>query len=151
MGRSRPGGAPSRPHLLLDTNIFIEHYLKQERADECLPLLNAVARGDYEASMTRFALHSIEFNLDRRGYTDELLICLNDLREAIGLSVYDTTLEEDLAIVALTKKLPLDFDDTLHYYVAKQHNFVLVSFDHNFDQTDIARVEPAAILEQTAA
>jgi predicted nucleic acid-binding protein len=44
---------------------------------------------------------------------------------------------------------PLDFDDALHYYTAKTGVFfesTIVSFDTDFDATDIIRLEPKDIL-----
>jgi predicted nucleic acid-binding protein len=43
-------------------------------------------------------------------------------------------------------KFQLDFDNALHYATAKKHNLTLVSFDHDFDRTDLARKTPADIL-----
>jgi uncharacterized protein with PIN domain len=57
-----------------------------------------------------------------------------------------------LAAVAFTKKadaeFQLDFDDALHYATAKKHTFTLVSFDQDFDRTDLARTTPADILSR---
>jgi predicted nucleic acid-binding protein len=64
--------------------------------------------------------------------------------------VYDSNPAEDLAALAFTKKadaeFQLDFDDALHYATAKKHHFTLVSFDQDFDRTDLLRQTPADIL-----
>jgi predicted nucleic acid-binding protein len=66
--------------------------------------------------------------------------------------VYDSSPAEDLAALAFTKKadaqFQLDFDDALHYVTAKQHNLTLVSFDHDFDRTDLVRTTPVDILSR---
>jgi predicted nucleic acid-binding protein len=70
----------------------------------------------------------------------------------VGLTVYDASPSEDLAALAFTKKanaaFQLDFDDALHYATAKKHNFTLVSFDRDFDRTDLARKTPSDILSR---
>ena len=63
--------------------------------------------------------------------------------QAQGLTVYQTSPTEEQQIVALTKKINLNFDDALQYYVARTLGAVLVSFDKDFDRTDMKRVEPA--------
>jgi len=74
------------------------------------------------------------------------------LRSSLGLMVYDSSPAEDLAALAFTKKadaqLQLDFDDALHYATAKKHNFTLVSFDQDFDRTDLLRKTPADIVNR---
>jgi len=44
----------------------------------------------------------------------------------------------------------LDFDDALHYATTKKHTFTLVSFDQDFDRTDLVRKTPADLLSQYA-
>jgi len=66
--------------------------------------------------------------------------------------VYDSSPAEDLAALAFTKKadaqFQLDFDDALHYATAQKHTLTLVSFDHDFDRTDLARKTPVDILSR---
>ncbi len=46
----------------------------------------------------------------------------------------------------LAFKVGLDFDDGLHYYYAKKIGLKLISFDKDFDKTDIKRLEPRDVL-----
>ena len=66
--------------------------------------------------------------------------------------MYDSSPSEDLAALAFTKKadaqFQLDFDDALHYATAKKHNLTLVSFDQDFDRTDLPRKTPSDILSR---
>jgi predicted nucleic acid-binding protein len=70
----------------------------------------------------------------------------------IERTMYDSSPAEDLAALAFTKKaeapFQLDFDDALHYATAKRNNLVLVTFDHDFDRTDLTRAAPADILSR---
>ena len=66
--------------------------------------------------------------------------------------MYESSPAEDLTALTFTKKsdaaFQLDFDDALHYATAKKHNLTLVSFDHDFDRTDLARTTPSDILDR---
>ena len=57
-----------------------------------------------------------------------------------------TRKDEEKQVAALTQKTKLDFDDTLQYYVTQTLGAVLVSFDTDFDRTDMQRVEPSALV-----
>lgn len=41
----------------------------------------------------------------------------------------------------------LDFDDKLHYYLAKKKKLQLISYDTDFDKTDLKRLTPKEALE----
>lgn len=71
---------------------------------------------------------------------------LTALKHWEGLIIYHTTLDDDLAALRARKRFTLDFEDALHYAVAKQHRCTLVSLDRDFDNTDIKRVEPTSLL-----
>jgi predicted nucleic acid-binding protein len=49
-----------RHAYLLDTNIFLELLLGQERSKECEQLFLRIERGELEAFVLSWALHSIE-------------------------------------------------------------------------------------------
>lgn len=139
----------THPHvrsLLIDTNIFLEFLLNQDRRKESLALMTLIERGEQSAFVLGFALHGIEVMLDRLKRPAVLEQFLVRVVQAEGLTVYPTSPEEEREVVPLTQHLSLDFDDALHYYVADSLGLVLVSFDHDFDHTDITRMEPSAIL-----
>jgi predicted nucleic acid-binding protein len=138
--------------LLIDANIILEFLLGRERQAESLALLKLTSTGDVTAWVMSYAVHSIEYMLYRDGDLTILRTFLELLHTSHGLRVYDSTPVEDLAALAFTKKanarLQLDFDDALHYATAKKHHFTLVSFDQDFDRTDLPRKTPADILSQ---
>ena len=134
--------------FLIDTNIFLEFLLEQERTKECIALMRLIERGSRTAYVTSFTLHGIEVILDRLKKTRELERFLDRVVNAKGLTVYPTSPEEEKAAIGFEKKFSLDFDDALHYYVARTLDLTLISFDRDFDRTDIKREESAAILEK---
>ena len=62
----------SKTPYLVDTNIFVEFLLEQERTDESLRVMGRIERGELEAYVTSFALHSIAVILDRKKELDVL-------------------------------------------------------------------------------
>jgi len=127
--------------LLIDTNIFLELLLGQEKADECQKFLEMVSGGELEAVATKFSIHAIEAILND---SELILIFLRNLRNSIGLDIYETSMDDEIAASMLMKKLKLDFDDSLQYYVAKKLGVKpIVSYDKHFDKTDIQRKEPS--------
>jgi uncharacterized protein len=140
--------------LLIDANVMLEFLLARQRQEESLALLKLISTGDVTAWVMSYAVHSIEYMLYREGDLTSLRNFLQLLRSSLGLMVYDSTPPEDLVALDFTKKadaaFQLDFDDALHYATAKKHNFTLVSFDQDFDRTDLPRKTPADILSQYA-
>lgn len=120
--------------------------LDQERSEECEVLLTNVEKGEIQAFITSFTLHSIEVVLSSAGKVSALVSFIESIRGFKGLTVYPTDLEEEYEISKLSKKIKLDFDDSLHYYVAKKLSLDLVSFDKHFDKTDLKRKEPKDII-----
>ena len=127
--------------LLIDMNIFLELFLGQKRADECKRFLEKTSTGELEAVITRFTVHAIEAILNDPKL---ILTFLRNLQNSLGLNVYETSLEDEMAASMVMDKIKLDFDDSLQYYVAKKLGVdAIVSYDKHFDQVDIKRGEPA--------
>jgi uncharacterized protein len=141
-----------QPELLIDANVMLEFLLARQRQEESLALIKLVSDGTVDAWVMSYAVHSIEYMLYREGDLTSLRNFLQLLRSSLGLTVYDSNPAEDLLALDFTKKadaqFQLDFDDALHYATAKKHNFTLVSFDQDFDRTDLLRQTPADILSR---
>lgn len=133
---------------LIDTNIFLEILLDQERAVECQKLIESLQDREVIFYVSSFTIHSIEVVLDRKKLYEPLIDFLWDIHKTKGLKRFDTSTIEELEAVKLARGLNLDFDDTLQYYICKTHNFKIISFDKHFDSTDVVRVEPENILPQ---
>jgi predicted nucleic acid-binding protein len=141
-----------QPSLLIDANVILEFLLARPRHGESLSLLKIASTGGVTAWVMSYAVHSIEYMLYREGNLTALHNFLVLLQSSAGLTVYDSSPSEDLAALAFTKKadaqFQLDFDDALHYATAKKHNLALVSFDHDFDRTDLPRKTPSDIISR---
>ena len=136
----------ARKKIVIDTNVFLEFLLQQQRREESIQLMREVEQGRIDAYVTSFSLHSIEVLLDKHRKTRTLEQFLTRVVHAQGLTVYQTSPDEERQIAVLTQKIKLDFDDTLQYYVTQTLGAVLVSFDTDFDRTDMKRVEPSALV-----
>ena len=112
MDRQKQGPPP----VLIDSNIFLEVLLSREKEKECRPLLRMVQDGSVSAYITSFSLHGIEVHLDSARKPKKLESFLAWVVEAQGLTVYHTSPQEEARVVAICRKLPLDFDDALLYH-----------------------------------
>jgi predicted nucleic acid-binding protein len=130
--------------ITIDTSIFVEMILAQERADDCRLLFDFVAEGEIEAIVSHFAIHAIEVMFPPEKQLSEFLEAIESSK---GLKVYDTSLIDEKQVALLSKKTGLDFDDSIQLYVAKvTSSSTIVSFDRHFDNLDIPRSEPSQIL-----
>jgi predicted nucleic acid-binding protein len=132
---------------LVDTNIFLEILLEQERVEECETLFEKLQDGDLTAVVSSFTLHSIEVVMERTGRHDLLLEFLKDVDSAKGLKRFDTTTLDELEALRLGKSVKLDFDDSIQYFICKTHKFKIISFDRHFDGKGIKRIEPKDVLK----
>ena len=131
--------------ITLDTSIFVEVILGQEKAEESQSLLNLVATGGVNAVVSHFSIHAIGAIIRSQAKLSEFL---KAVELSTGLTVYDTTLTDEQTIAILSAKIKLDLDDSVQYFVAKRTNSTsIVSFDRHFDGLDVPRREPFQILE----
>ncbi|MCP5002722.1 MAG: type II toxin-antitoxin system VapC family toxin [Planctomycetes bacterium] len=131
---------------LIDTNIFLEILLDQERSVECQKLLDGLQDREVIFYVSSFTIHSIEVILERNGLCEPLMDFLYDIHKTKCLKRFDTNTLEELEAIKLSKKLNLDCDDAIQYYICKTYNFKIVSFDKHFDSTDVERIEPNNII-----
>ncbi|MCX8183156.1 MAG: PIN domain-containing protein [Crenarchaeota archaeon] len=132
--------------LLVDTNIFLELFLGQEKAEECEKFLQKISDGEFEAVVSKFTIHAIEAILNK---SELILAFLRNVQGALGLNVYETSVEDEMAASMLMDKAGLDFDDAIQYYLAKKLGVeAIVSYDKHFDKTDMKRKEPSEFLER---
>ena len=131
--------------ITIDTSVFIELNLNQEKAEQSGALLQAIGLGKIEAYVSHFAIHALEAGFRSQ---KEARKFLENIEASKGLRVYDTSIADEISIAALAEKVGLDFDDAAQYYVARKTGATsIVSFDRHFDKLrDIPRREPASIL-----
>ncbi len=135
--------------FLIDSNIFLEILLKQKQAEECKTFLREANETNLKLTCSHFAIHSIEAILSGANKYDAIEQFLKNLEQNPLISIYSTTIEEEIEINRLTQTKKLDFDDALHYYVAKKTGcHAIISFDTDFDHTDLTRKTPQMIIKK---
>jgi hypothetical protein len=129
---------------LLDANIWLERLLNQAKATEVKQLLDAVKSS--QLAVSDFALHSV-CNILGRGKRLALLDrFITDLFVEGQVTALSIPAAETKSVTAAMEAQRLDFDDAYQYVIAKGENLTLVSFDSDFDHTDLQRWTPAQVL-----
>lgn len=126
---------------LIDTNIFLEILLEQEKSEECEILVKIIRNSNAFFYVSSFTLHSIEVIMIRNNKINELMAFLSDMQSSRIIRIDSSTNEESEALRAMTK-LKLDFDDSLQCYFCEKYNLKIISYDKHFDKTPIKRLEP---------
>lgn len=117
---------------LIDTNIFLELLLSQEKKEIAGNILTRLWKGEFDAVISGFSLHSIEFILSVKKKNEALKEFIQALHDFPNISIYHTTLEEDLEIIEIMEQTHLDFDDANQYYIAKKFGAEIITFDSDF-------------------
>jgi uncharacterized protein len=113
-----------------------------------MKLMGKIEEKKFDAFVTSFSLHTIEVILNRNKKHTLLNDFLKRVMNAPALTVYQTTIQEERDIALLAPQVGLDFDDGLQYFVTKALGASLISFDHDFDTTDLKRIEPHSLLSE---
>ncbi len=129
---------------LIDTNIFLEGLLEQEKAESVRYFFQAV---DMEKTfMTDLALHSIGIILFRLKKYELFTSFVEDMI-INGMEILSSTPEDLMKLDRTAQQYNLDFDDAYQYMLAEKHQLQLISFDKDFDSTKIGRKEPSEIVQ----
>ena len=128
---------------LVDTNVWLERLLNQDKSDQVGRFLNDVSPRDL--FITDFAFHSICVILTRLARTEALLDFVQDVFVDGAVNVVSIKPSETRALIETIDKYKLDFDDAYQYVAAAQNGLTLVSFDGDFDRTDKGKTTPAEV------
>jgi predicted nucleic acid-binding protein len=128
---------------LIDTNIFLEILLDQEKADDAERLLKTLQGKMW---ISDFSLFSIGIILFRRKEPTKLRAFLDDLKRG-GFRLVRVDFDDMPHLVEVSQRFRLDFDDAYQYVVAEKYNLSIVSFDGDFDRTDRRRITPDDLLK----
>lgn len=130
---------------LVDTNVWLELLLEQQRAADVRQFLESVDAG--QLSMTEFALNSIGLITTRLRKQDVFEAFVSDILEDSAVRRICLSAIDLKGVLTFMNKFHLDFDDAYQYVAAKRNSLLLVSFDADFDKTDIKRKVPADLLD----
>ena len=117
--------------VLLDTNIFLEVLLGQERAVECGVYLQDESTKRY---LSEFSLHSIGVVLFRLKKHQTYEVFLEEVLPHVGVLRLDAVNYGQLAKVS--QESGLDFDDAMKYVVARTYGLSLITLDRDFKKLE---------------
>ena len=132
---------------LLDSNIFLELLLDQERADDVEKLLRSVPRKKFHIS--EFSLYSVGIVLFRRKLFDVFVRFVEDLIITGGICLLRLSSDDAKGLAEAARRFGLDFDDAYQYVVAERYGLTIVSFDGDFDRTELGRKTPEDLLAKS--
>jgi len=114
---------------LIDTNIFLEILLTQEKHETCKSFLDSNTGNLY---ISDFSLHSIGVILFRNNKENIFQKFADDVIAKIKVITLSKESYKDLP--GIKKNLKLDFDDTYQYKVVKDHDLEIVTMDSDFEK-----------------
>jgi predicted nucleic acid-binding protein len=113
--------------ILVDTNIFFEILLKQDKKDTCKSFLDENTGNLY---ITDFSLHSIGVICFRFGKEEMYRVFLQDIVPHIELLTLP--IDRYPEVIENRKRMSLDFDDSYQYTIAKHFDLKIVTMDKDF-------------------
>jgi uncharacterized protein len=122
---------------LVDTNVWLERLLDQERSEDVRRFLAATA--SERLFITDFTLHSIGVVLIRLNKMEGLLRFVRDAFLDGAVALIHLEPGDTEYIVRVAERFNLDFDDAYQYTAAEKYDLTLVSFDSDFDRTERGR------------
>jgi uncharacterized protein len=129
---------------LVDTNIWLERLLEQDRSDEVRQFLDRVPTE--QLLITDFSFHSIGVIFHRLKRPANFLTFVQDVLLDGAVAVVALQPLHMQRVVEVMTTQHLDFDDAYQYVATEQYGATLVSFDTDFDGTQLGRMTPAQIL-----
>lgn len=132
---------------LLDTNIWLERLLDQINAEDVGALLEKFPSDQFFIS--DFSFHSICVILTRIGQLQLLADFIDDVVVSGDVRVLAIPPNLIIQVLAAINKFHLDFDDGYQYVIAAHNDLTIVSFDRDFEKTDLGRKTPAEVLAKT--
>ena len=132
--------------MLIDSNIIFSLLLKQNDYQKTEKFFDAIAHLGLKVQLLDFALYSMTLIMTHRGYHKEI----KEFLQGLDVSKNITICHPEAADIAETLALNvnLDLDDKLHYYIAKKKKLTFISYDEDFDKTDLPRLTPGQALAQ---
>lgn len=118
---------------LIDSNIFLEILLEQEKSELCKNFLSE--QDPSSLFISRFSLYSIGILLFNKRKSEIFNKFIAELVE--NINVINLELDSLTEIKNIQEQFNLDFDDSYQYLVAKKLNLKIVSFDKDFKNTGI--------------
>jgi len=115
--------------FLVDTNVFLEIVLRQDKKEDCKSFLD---NNIGNLNITDFSLHSIGVILFRYGKEEIFRKFVEDVVSNTKLLSLPVELYGE--VVNVRTSLNLDFDDAYQYSIAKYYGLKVVTMDKDFER-----------------
>lgn len=132
-------------NYLLDTNIWLERMLDQERTADVAKFLTRIPSD--QLCLTDFSLHSIGVILYRLKQPRVYSQFVRDVLVEGSVRLLTVSPDSMTEVTSVAEKFGLDFDDAYQYSIAARHSLKIVSLDSDFDRTERGRITPAMALQ----
>ncbi len=122
--------------FLVDTNIFLEILLKQDKSEICKSFLEENVGN---LNISDFTLHSIGVILFKHNKEQLFLKFISDVLPNANLLTMPKDKYEE--IIKIKSKFNLDFDDAYQYNICKNFELRLVTMDKDFKKVPDIEIE----------
>lgn len=130
---------------LIDTNIWLELLLEQEKQDEVRTFFEKVPVDNI--ALTDFSVYSIGIILTRLHKDDIFKKFIRDVFSDSRVPLLSVSNADYDELIDNRLSYDLDFDDAYQFTVCQKYNLSLVSFDTDFDTIPDGRRTPEALLK----
>ena len=130
--------------FLIDTNIWLEIILEQEKAEESKEFLQSVSSSSI--FITDFSVYSIGIHLFRGKNHNAFMDFIWDAFVKVGIRLIRLEPIDMREIFSISLRFNLDFDDAYQYVASQKYNLTIVSYDRDFDRTEKSRKTPLELL-----
>lgn len=131
---------------LVDTNIWLERLLDQEKSEVVSQFLEQIPLSDLFVS--DFTIHSIGVILSRYKKFGVLSEFLDDLFVNGQIGQLSLNPNELIQVISNIQEFNLDFDDAYQLSVSQKYDLVIVTFDKDFNTKGIRKNTPEEIIQQ---
>ena len=129
---------------LVDTNIWLERLLDQEKSEVVSLFLEQIPLNDLFVS--DFTIHSIGVILSRYKKLDVFSEFLDDLFVNGQIGQLSLNPNELIQVISNMQEFNLDFDDAYQLSVSQKYDLVIVTFDRDFNAKEIRKNTPEEII-----
>ena len=132
--------------FLIDTNVWLERLLDQEKSKEAGELFDAIP--SERLFITDFTFHSIALVLSKLNNVEALKHFIRDTFVEGAVTILHLKPEDMERLILVMREFNLDFDDAYQYVAAEKTDSIIVSLDKDFDQTERGRKTPREVLQE---
>lgn len=136
---------------LIDTSVFLEIELNQEKKDDAREFLLKILQNKIKAITPDFNIDSTVIIMqNKKAKLENIKKFLMGIVAYEGLTIYEVNLVDRILITKIMEKYKRKYDDALNYFVMKSLGIKeIVSFDRDYDGLPgIKRITPGDVLKR---